>query len=220
MTSTAPQTRADWVDDRLREAILRGELRPGEKLTAAALAARWDVSQTPLREAFQRLAAEGLVELRPQRGARVAAASTRDAEEVYELRLALEPRALRDSLRSSDGLHRQEIAAAHRRYEQAVANAGKDFTAVLDAHRDFHAVLLSRCTNRRLLDLVLELAEHSQWFQVLAVGAPSGHHDVIAEHRSLCDDALAGRVDDAVHHLEEHLRLTVEGVRGARSETP
>jgi GntR family carbon starvation induced transcriptional regulator len=219
MTSTAPQTRADWVDDRLREAILRGELRPGEKLTAAALAARWDVSQTPLREAFQRLAAEGLVELRPQRGARVAEASTRDAEEVYELRLMLEPRALRDSLMRSDGLHREEIAGAHRRYEQALAKAGQDLTAALDAHRDFHAALLSRCANRRLLELVLELAEHSQWFQVLAVGAPAGHHDVVAEHRTLADDAVAGRVDAAVRHLEEHLRLTVEGVRGAASAT-
>ncbi len=220
MTSTAPQTRADWVEDRLREAILRGELRPGEKLTAAALSTRWDVSQTPLREAFQRLAEEGLVELRAQRGARVAPASTRDAEEVYELRLMLEPRALRDSLLNTDGLHRREIVDALARYEQAMANVGDDVTAVFDAHREFHAVLLSRCTNRRLLHLVLELADHSQWFQVLALGAPAGHHDVIAEHRTLSDDAVAGRVDDAVRHLDEHLRLTVEGVRAARSELP
>lgn len=213
MTSTAPQTRADWVDDRLREAILRGELAPGEKLTAAALAARWSVSPTPLREAFQRLAAEGLVELRPQRGARVASASPRDAEEVYELRLLLEPRALRDSLEHSDDVHRSDIERAHTRYGEAMTRAGTDLLGVLDAHRDFHATLLARCTNRRLLDLVLELADHSQRFQVLAVGAPTGHHDVIAEHQTLCDDARAGRVDDAVQHLREHLSLTLDGVR-------
>lgn len=213
MTSTAPQTRADWVDDRLREAILRGELAPGEKLTAAALAARWSVSPTPLREAFRRLAAEGLVELRPQRGARVASASPRDAEEVYELRLILEPRALRDSLEHSDDLHRSDIQRAHARYGDAMARAGTDLLGALDAHRDFHATLLARCTNGRLLDLVLELADHSQRFQVLAVGASAGHHDVIAEHQTLCDDACAGRVDDAVQHLREHLRLTLDGVR-------
>jgi GntR family transcriptional regulator, carbon starvation induced regulator len=215
MTSTAPQTRADWVDDRLREAILRGELAPGEKLTAAALAARWSVSPTPLREAFQRLAAEGLVELRPQRGARVATATIRDAEEVYELRLILEPRALRDSLGHSDDLHRADIQQAHAQYGDAMARAGADLIGALDAHRDFHAALLSRCRNGRLLELVLELADHSQRFQVLAVGAPAGHHDVVAEHQTLCDDACAGRVDDAVEHLRQHLSLTLDGVRAS-----
>jgi DNA-binding GntR family transcriptional regulator len=213
MTSTAPQTRADWVDDRLREAILRGELAPGQKLTAAALAARWSVSPTPLREAFQRLAAEGLIELRPHRGARVASASPRDAEEVYELRLILEPRALRDSLEHADDLHRAEIKQAHSRYGEAMARAGTDLVGALDAHRGFHAALLARCSNQRLLELVLELADHSQRFQMLAVGAPAGHHDVISEHRTLCEDAVAGRVDDAVRHLHEHLSLTLDGVR-------
>jgi GntR family transcriptional regulator, carbon starvation induced regulator len=217
MTSTAPQTRADWVDDRLREAILAGELAPGEKLVAATLAARWSVSPTPLREAFQRLAAEGLVELRPQRGARVASASPRDAEEVYELRLILEPRALRDSLEHSDDLHRADIKRAHAHYGEALGRASTDLMGALDAHRDFHATLLARCTNGRLLDLVLELADHSQRFQVLAVGAPAGHHDVIAEHQTLCDDAVAGRVDNAVQHLGEHLSLTLDGVRANRS---
>lgn len=218
MTSTAPQTRADWVDDRLREAILRGELAPGEKLTAATLAARWAVSPTPLREAFQRLAAEGLVELRPQRGARVASASLRDAEEVYELRLILEPRALRDSLEHSDDLHRADIERALDRYGEAMARAADDLVGALDAHRHFHATLLARCTNGRLLELALGLADHSQRFQLLAVGAPAGHHDVISEHRTLCEDACSGRIDDAVQHLREHLGLTLDGVRASGQE--
>jgi DNA-binding GntR family transcriptional regulator len=213
MTSTAPGTRADWVDDRLRAAIVTGELAPGEKLVAAALAQRFGVSATPLREAFQRLAAEGLVELRPQRGARVAAATVEDAEEVYELRLLLEPRALRDSLEHSDDLHRIEIRRAHDRLA-AVMRDG-DLGGFLDAHRAFHAALLARCPNRRLLDLVANLAEHSQRFQVLSVGATAGHHDIDTEHRTLAEDAITGRVDDAVAHLEEHLALTLAGFRAA-----
>ncbi len=66
-----------------------------------------------------------------------------------------------------------------------------------------------------MLGLIDGLAEHSQRFQVLALGAPRGHHDVIAEHRTLCDHAVAGRVDDAVAFLRAHLQATLDGVRDA-----
>ena len=71
MIETAPQTRSDWVYERLKHAIVSGELTPGARLVAAELAQRWALSPTPLREAFQRLEGVGLVELSSQRGARV-----------------------------------------------------------------------------------------------------------------------------------------------------
>src|SRR5688500_1453856 len=142
----APETRADWVDRRLKEAILRGDLAPGERLVAATLAERWNVSATPLREAIQRLAAEGLVETAPQRGARVAPVSVRDGEGIYELRLLLEPRALRESREYRDDSHRAEIGEAYAAYERAVKAA--DLPGALDAHRDLHATLLNRCPSR------------------------------------------------------------------------
>src|SRR5258708_23812886 len=114
-----PGTRADGVDRRLRAAILSGELRPGERLVAGPLAQRFTVSATPLREAIQRLATSGLIEIEPQRGARVAAASPRDAEEIYELRTLLDPLALRDSLAHSDDVHRAQIASAFSRMLRA-----------------------------------------------------------------------------------------------------
>ena len=155
------------MDDRLKEAILRGELRPGEKLTAAALATRWNVSQTPLREAFQRLAAEGLVELRPQRGAAG--------------RGGLTPRTPRRSTSCASSSNRgrcgtrsrtpttcigREIERAHERYGAAHGRAPIS-SACSTRTANFHADLLSRTTNQRLLALVVGLAEHSQWFQVL-----------------------------------------------------
>ena len=75
--ATGPQaysfpSKTEFAADRLREAIINGELKPGERLTTPSLAERLGVSQTPLREAFQRLATEGLVERIDQRGARVA----------------------------------------------------------------------------------------------------------------------------------------------------
>lgn len=212
--ASAPGTRADWVDRRLRAAILSGALAPGQKLVAGPLALELAVSATPLREAIQRLAASGLVEIAPQRGARVADASPRDAEEIYELRTLLDPLALADSLRNGDDAHRTAIEVAFDRMRRAGVE-GADLVETLDRHAAFHAVLLERCRSRWLLRLTSLLADHSQRYAVLAVGtgAAGGHHDALGEHRALCDAALAGRVDDATTLLRDHLQRTLNGLR-------
>jgi len=212
--TSAPETRADWVDRRLRAAILSGELAPGTKLVAGPLAQRFAVSATPLREAIQRLAATGLVEVAAQRGARVAPASARDAEEIYELRALLDPLALRDSLAHTDAAHRTAIAAAFERLART-GDDGIDPVEALDRHAAFHATLLARCRSRWLLRLTALLADHSQRYAFLAAGAGTdgGHHDALAEHRALRDAALAGRSDDATALLEEHLQRTLAGIR-------
>ena len=219
-----PGTRADWVDRRLRAAILSGELRPGEKLVAGPLAQRFTVSATPLREAIQRLAASGLIDIEPQRGARVAAASPRDAEEIYELRTLLDPLALRDSLAHSDDAHRAEIATAFSRMLRADPDAA-DFVEAFDRHAAFHATLLGRCRSRWLLRLTALLADHSQRYAFLAVnsglgGVAGGHHDAVAEHRALRDAATAGNVDQAVALLTDHLQRTLTGMRALAASLP
>src|SRR5499427_7565155 len=141
MADAAPTTRAEWAHKRLKAAILTGELAPGTKLAADELSQRWEVSPTPLREAFQRLGGHGLVELTSQRGARVAAFSLDEAADLYELRLLLEPRALRASLRKSDEVHRSEILAAHERLEAALAADRVDPVEASEAHVGFHTAL-------------------------------------------------------------------------------
>lgn len=209
-----PVTRADWVDRRLRAAILSGELAPGQKLVAGPLAARLAVSATPLREAIQRLAATGLVEIAAQRGARVAAASARDAEEIYELRALLDPLALRDSIAHGDAEHHGAIEAAFARM-LASERDGADVVESLDRHAAFHATLLARCRSRWLKRITALLADHSQRYAFLALGADGGrgHHDAIAEHRALRDAALAGRGARAAALLEAHLQRTLHAIR-------
>jgi DNA-binding GntR family transcriptional regulator len=224
VSGAVPGTRADWVDRRLRAAILSGELPPGEKLVAGPLAQRFAVSATPLREAIQRLATRGLVEIAPQRGARVAAASPRDAEEIYELRTLLDPLALRDSLAHSDAAHKKEIAAAFARMLRAGSGA-TDLVEAFDRHAEFHATLLGRCRSRWLLRLTALLADHSQRYAFLAVnggasGVAGGHHDALAEHRALRDAAIAGRVDQAVALLADHLQRTLTGMRALAARLP
>jgi GntR family transcriptional regulator, carbon starvation induced regulator len=202
MSLQAPATRSDWVEERLRLAILQGELRPGQRLHANDLAQRWEVSATPLREAFQRLASDGLVEMLPQRGARVADPSAGDAAQIYELRLMLEPMCLRQSLEASDDDHRREITGAFDEFRSAPT-----LELAIDAHARFHAVLLSRCPSPWLLRFTTQLSEASRLFQLASVGRPARRHPK-AEHRALLDAAVRGDVERCVTLQEEHLRRT------------
>jgi GntR family transcriptional regulator, carbon starvation induced regulator len=223
MTETAPQTRSDWVYERLKHAIVSGELPPGARLVAADLAQRWALSPTPLREAFQRLEGIGLVELSSQRGARVASTSVAEVEEIYELRLMLEPWALRRSLERSDDAHRAEVAAAHKRlFELLGPVPSSDDRLILEAHRNFHAALLARCPSlwaRRLTGL---LAEHSQRYLLLNAHYSEHVSESMAEHHQMLEATLAGDVERAasvlVAHLQEAL-VTARAVFEARKET-
>ncbi len=213
MAETAPTTRADWAHHRLRAAILTGELAPGTKLVAEDLARRWTVSPTPLREAFQRLGGVGLVELTSQRGARVAPFSLADAVDLYELRLLLEPRALRASLQHSEDGHRSQILAAHDALDAATRRCPLDPALLVEAHLAFHAALLARCPSAWLRRLTGLLAEHAQRYQVLGAQGYQRGSDPRREHAALCDSAIRGQVDRAVRMLARHLGGTLRAVR-------
>lgn len=215
MSEAAPETRSDWALRRLRTAILTGEFPPGTKLRAEDLAERWQVSPTPLREAFQRLGGARLVEISPQRGVRVAEFTLADAADLYALRLRLEPPALRQSLRRSDDAQRAAIAAALARLE-----AARTLDEGTEAHLDFHAALLARCPSAWTRRIVGVLAEHAQRYVLLGAQKFRSGRGPAVEHQALRDAAIAGDVDRAVAVLEEHLRGTLDSVRAALADVP
>jgi GntR family transcriptional regulator, carbon starvation induced regulator len=212
MARTVPGTRSDWVEERLRLAILQGDLEPGQRLHANDLAQRWDVSATPLREAFQRLASNGLVSMSPQRGARVASPSSEEATELYELRILLEPLCLRQSLEASDDGHRREIRSAFEAFR-----AASTVEEGIEAHSQFHATLLSRCPSTWLLRFSSQLADASRLFQLASVGDRPARRHPKAEHRALRDAAVRGDIDRCVALQEDHLRRTLDLVCAASS---
>jgi DNA-binding GntR family transcriptional regulator len=134
---------AEQAAQSLRDEIMSGAIASGTRLGEADLASRLSVSRTPIREALSRLAAEGLVELQPNRGARVASWSTEQLREIFELRLRLEPYAVR-------------VAVPHLGDEQltelddlatAMTRAGKpgrtqDLTAIVELNRRFHGMFI------------------------------------------------------------------------------
>ena len=97
------------VSDELRRLVITGELPPGTRIVEDRLAARLGVSRNPVREALQALAAEGFVDILPRRGAVVAQVTQAEAEDLFDVRAALEPLAARLAARRSDGAGHERL---------------------------------------------------------------------------------------------------------------
>ena len=207
--ASSPPTRAAWVDQLLRRAILSGELQPGEKLLGEKLAEQWGVSPTPLRESFQRLAGEGLVVIEPQRGARVAPIDAAAAVDVYELRILLDPAALRSSMEAGadDAEFASNVDAAYRR----LTSRHRNIVSFHDAHLAFHLSLVAACPNQLLLRQVTQLLEHSQRYHVVSTVARRAG-DPGEEHRALAEAVRDGETTVAVRTLTAHLRATRDSI--------
>ncbi|MFQ5786046.1 MAG: GntR family transcriptional regulator [Alphaproteobacteria bacterium] len=138
----------DAVVDRVREMILDGELPAGGRVPEQALCARLGVSRTPLREAFKVLASEGLLELRPNRGARVTRLTRRDVEEMFEVMGALESLAGELACRKASDAQIAEVRAVH--YEMLAQHARGDLGAYFRLNQEIHRRILEAADNATL----------------------------------------------------------------------
>lgn len=202
----------------MREAIITGEIGPGEKLVTEDLAKKWGVSPTPLRETYQRFAAEGLVDLTPQRGARVAEMSKDDFLDVYATRLLLEPHALRLSLERRDGDWEDHVRAAYAPLRAELERGLTDLVAFEDVHGAFHQALIERCGSPWLLRLIRLLQGHSTRYRLQSLDPRGGVAEVIHEHEELLSACLEGNVDLAADRLRAHLQLTIDSLESVSTE--
>ncbi|MDD7967207.1 GntR family transcriptional regulator [Actinomycetospora lemnae] len=142
MTSTTARASERALAD-LRAAILDGDLAAGAHVGEVETAERLGLSRTPVREALTRLAAEGLVELEAHRGARVTRFSRDDLDGIFDVRLALEPRATARAATHATPADLDALEALARRMQELGApGPDQDLDALVDLNRDFHARLL------------------------------------------------------------------------------
>jgi len=133
------------VRDELHEAILTGELKPGERLRAEALAQRFGTSRTPIREALLVLEAEGLVELEPNRGAMVRAFDAADLLELYDLRAVIEPHA---AALAAQRITRPVVARLRELCDRAEAGVAVEEHIALN--EEFHRLIVEAADSPRL----------------------------------------------------------------------
>lgn len=210
-------TRATDLHERLRADLLGGVLEPGSKLAIEALGERYATSQTPLREALNRLVADGLVERREQRGFAVAAISAGDLAEITKTRCWLEEIALRESIAQHDTAWEEALVLAHHRLARTPRSLAEDrFEDNPEwepLHRAFHRALIGGCGSRWLLGFCEQLADQHHRYRRLSAPRAFAKRGVKTEHQRLMEAALEGRADDAVALLREHFERTAQIIR-------
>jgi DNA-binding GntR family transcriptional regulator len=199
------------VHERLRTAILRGEIEAGATISQGLLASEFGVGRTPLREALRMLQREALVICEPNRQVRIARLSAADAEELYVMRIALETVAVRitvPTLRSRDLAELEGYLAQMDHYRKAGDEAGFRMP-----HRAFHHLLVAG-SGRRVSDQIGELADHSERYR-LRFGGLGRWDDRRAQHRAILDAAAAHAPELAARQLAVHHARAASLVFGA-----
>ncbi len=191
----------------LRALVLRGELAPGVELRQEALAAELGISRTPLREALNRLAADGLVEFRPHRSAVVAEFSRRDLEADYEARRIIEPAAARIAAKRRD----PDTIAALRAAIHAAEQAGDDVDRQFEANRSFHRALVAGAGNRQLVRFIDELwgGRIAPFFYARQSRQPGRQARDLAEHEEIARLVATGDADGAAGAADRHLEAAL-----------
>lgn len=190
----------------LRDDILAGVITAGTRLGEAELAGRLRVSRTPVREALSRLAAEGLVELQPNRGARVASYSPEDLHDIFELRLRLEPYAVRQAVPRFTAARLAELDSL----ATAMSRAGRpgraqDLTALVELNRRFHGLFIEAAGNPSLAAALRGVTHAGVVLQNFHDYAPDALRRSLAHHHELVAASRAGAPDWAEAVMRVHL---------------
>lgn len=173
----------DVVFNTLRKAILTGELKPGERLMEIHLANRLGVSRTPIREAIRKLELEGLVTMIPRRGAEVAQITEKSLKDVLEVRRALDALCAELACERITEEEMEQLASACIEFEKATKT--KDATEIARADVELHDIIVAATGNRRLVQLVNNLAEQMYRYRFEYIKDENQHEKLIEEHRMI-----------------------------------
>lgn len=203
-----PPTLASHVAQQIREAIIQGDLAPGETLLLADLAKRLDVSIMPVREALKRLQSEGLIEQPPQKEARVTMLSLVDLLDTYETRILLETRVIRRSAEKFTEADYRGLMGILERYESAYEAGHEAEGRAL--HKAFHFGMYSVSGSTWILQLISILWDNSERYRRLSLTQRGTVHDRRREHNAVLEACRRNEPNLAASELEHHLRRTSE----------
>lgn len=178
----------DVVFNTLRQAILRGELKPGERLMEIHLAEKLGVSRTPIREAIRKLELEGLVTMIPRRGAEVARITEKNLRDVLEVRRELD--AFSCEL-ACDRITKQEVEELRRACEEfAAATVTRDATVIAAADVKLHDIIVQAAGNDRLTEILNNLSEQVYRYRFEYIKDTSNYEKLVEEHRIIYESIL------------------------------
>lgn len=203
----------------IREAIIVGELKPGERLMEVKLAEKMGVSRTPVREAIRKLELEGLVEMLPRKGAHVADLSVKDIMDVLEVRSTLDGLA---SYLSATRITDDEIKELKHSLGQFVNCVEKDnLQGSIKKDVEFHDIIYRSSRNDKLIQISNNLREQVQRFRVIYIKDHSSSRELVREHNAICDAITNRDPDAAMIFANKHIKNQEEAIiRAIKRDLP
>lgn len=191
------------VFNNLRDAILNGELKPGERLLENQLAEKLGVSRTPVREALRMLEQENLVALVPRKGAQVLDLSAADIKNVLEIRSALEAVAIRHACRSMDVEHLEELKVLNVEFERAFEE--KDYERVATTDEKMHDIIFASAHNDRLVQIISNMRAQVYRYRMAYLKVYETKTAVVNHHRGIIAAIENHLEEEGIKVMAEHI---------------
>ncbi|MBQ7775143.1 MAG: GntR family transcriptional regulator [Lachnospiraceae bacterium] len=212
----------DVVFNTLRQAILTGDLKPGERLMEIHLANKLGVSRTPIREAIRKLELEGLVTMIPRRGAEVAQITEKSMNDVLEVRRAMD--ALCVEL-ACERISEEELKALENACDAfAEAVKGGDIKVIAKADVALHDIIVQATGNLRLVQLINNLSEQMYRYRFEYLKDTSQHQNLIEEHRMIYESIVKKDKQAASNaaklHIDNQEKAIIHQIRLEKEKHP
>ena len=200
----------DVVFNTLRQAILRGELKPGERLMEIQLANKLGVSRTPIREAIRKLELEGLVLMIPRKGAEVAEITEKSLRDVLEVRRALEELSVQLACEKITKEEIRELERVAKEFQQVVKSSA--ITEIAEVDVRFHDIIYTATDNQKLIQLLNNLREQMYRYRVEYLKRDGVFPQLIAEHEAIIRHIENNEKEKATEVMCRHIDNQVEAV--------
>ncbi len=195
------QTLREKILETIRDAILKGTLKPGERVSEPELAERFGISRTPIREAFRQLESEGYLKVIPRKGAVVASLSERDVEEFYTIKIILEGFAARMAAEKLTEKDIERLEAINNRLAE-IAKQG-DVKNFFRVHNEFHEMFIKAAGNERLSEMINQLVMKFKRLRLASLSQPGRMEISVEQHRNMIQAFKkhdGDRADNLVRH--------------------
>lgn len=193
----------DVVFQTLRQAILKGELQPGERLMEMKLAQLLGVSRTPIREAIRKLELEGLVVMVPRKGATVANITEKDTKDVLEVRCTLEMFAAEMACERITAEQLAELKEAAKAFE--ASKGSMDLIRIAETDMQFHEVIYEATQNDRLVQMLNNLRENMYRYRIEYLKDPNYYDSLVGEHREILNAIETKNIEKARKCMRDHI---------------
>ncbi len=201
----------DVVFQTLREAILKGDLRPGERLMELQLAAKLGVSRTPIREAIRMLEQEGLAVTIPRKGAEVARMTEKNMEDVLQIREALDDLAVQVACDKMTEEQLKNLTLAAKNFENAIQTGNLSKIVAYDV--EFHDIIYESTDNPKLVTLLNNLREQIYRYRVEYLKEKENYPMLIKEHKTILEALREKDKERVADAMRNHIRNQAEAVK-------